>query len=67
MRDSLDISWIDDITQKDVNRLNPFKAAFKFLGAQVACLQLNKQSLLARLLTGALSLMPVDRKKTRHR
>jgi (p)ppGpp synthase/HD superfamily hydrolase len=33
IRDNLDISRIDDITRRDVNRLNRYKAALKLLGA----------------------------------
>ena len=31
IRDNLDISRIDDITQRDINRLNRYKAAMKML------------------------------------
>ena len=33
IKDNLDISRIDDITESDINRLNRYKAAFKLLGA----------------------------------
>jgi (p)ppGpp synthase/HD superfamily hydrolase len=33
IKDNLDISRIDDITQKDFNRLNRYKATLKLLGA----------------------------------
>jgi (p)ppGpp synthase/HD superfamily hydrolase len=33
IKDNLDISRIDDITQKDINRLNRYKAALKLLDA----------------------------------
>ena len=33
IKDNLDISRIDDITESDINRLNRYKAALKMLGA----------------------------------
>ena len=33
IKDNLDISRIDDITESDINRLNRYKAALKLLGA----------------------------------
>ena len=33
IKDNLDISRIDDITQKDIHRLNRYKAALKLIGA----------------------------------
>ncbi|NCW54550.1 MAG: GTP pyrophosphokinase, partial [Rhodobacteraceae bacterium] len=33
IRDNLDISRIDDITERDIDRLNRYKAALKLLGA----------------------------------
>ena len=33
IQDNLDISRIDDITQKDIHRLNRYKAALKLIGA----------------------------------
>ena len=33
IKDNLDISQIDDITQKDIHRLNRYKAALKLIGA----------------------------------
>ena len=32
-KDNLDISRIDDITERDIDRLNRYKAALKMLGA----------------------------------
>ena len=32
-KDNLDISRIDDITERDIDRLNRYKAALKLLGA----------------------------------
>ena len=33
IKDNLDISRINDITESDINRINRYKAAFKLLGA----------------------------------